>query len=145
MPLNECILYICITHIHSVAALLYKHHLILHFLRINPKSYEDAFICTPDGSSDIYIKGVRFVFALCASASFRIGYGFESQQNSWCIILQWQDVTQIILMVRWGESLQFTLILCTIKISRQRLYILMCGILGHLTFAYFARFKYVKN
>ena len=30
---------------------------IIHcFYRINPKSYEDAFVCAPDGKSDIFIK-----------------------------------------------------------------------------------------
>jgi len=28
-------------------------------IRINPKSYEDGFLCTPDNTSDIYIRGIR--------------------------------------------------------------------------------------
>ncbi|XP_023323044.1 uncharacterized protein LOC111697324 [Eurytemora carolleeae] len=28
-------------------------------LRINPKSYEDGFVCAPDSTSDIYIRGIR--------------------------------------------------------------------------------------
>ena len=28
-------------------------------LRINPKNYEDGFVCAPDAASDIYIHGIR--------------------------------------------------------------------------------------
>ena len=41
--------------------------------RINPKSYEDGFVCAPDNTSDIYIRGIRNIHILQIS-SFWINF-----------------------------------------------------------------------
>jgi hypothetical protein len=42
------------------------------FQRINPKQYEDAFVCAPDGASDIYIK--VWIKAYCPAILFKFVY-----------------------------------------------------------------------
>ncbi|XP_064642619.1 DIS3-like exonuclease 2 [Lineus longissimus] len=42
----------------SMSSLLKQGNLIEGSIRINPKNYEDAYVPHPDGSSDVYIKGL---------------------------------------------------------------------------------------